>query len=317
MSKVIRIRITWSGAMVVLVALFLSGPVDLFAGGLGEDPSLETVPAGISLDYDVLADTIFTEEFSVRGNGVGYGVGFSEGGGTYDDRRATGPGGSSLQYQILTSVSDGTVVKGLDGAPDGSALITGSIPISLGRTTVTDTFDVVIYQGQLRTPGTYTDTVTLTLYANNDTADPYVEETPVPISVYVAPFVELSIVDPGGGFDADADNVLLDFGSLVEGLRRSLDLLIRGNVDYVVTVDSMNRGVMAMIPATYDDAVPYTLEVDGAPQDLSGGTSQVLSGSGPTPLGGNRHTLEFEIGTVEGATSGTYEDNLTITVTAQ
>jgi len=316
MNKVIRRRTPWMSAAVALVALFLAGPLDVFAGGIGEDPSLETVPAGISVDYDVLADSIVTEEFSVRGNNVDYGVGFSEGGGTYDDRRAVGPGGSSLQYQILTSVSDGTVVKDLDGAPDGSGLITGSIPFGLERTTVTDMFDVIVYQGQLRTPGTYTDTVTLTLYNTDDTAA-YVEETLVPIAVYVAPFVELSIVDPGGGFDADADNVLLDFGSLVEGLRRSLDLLIRGNVDYEVTVDSMNRGVMAMIPATFNDAVPYTLEVDGAPQDLSGGTTRVLTGNGPTPLGGNRHTLEFEIGSVEGATSGTYEDNLTITVTAQ
>jgi spore coat protein U-like protein len=317
MTDVRRIRMIWPGAVVALATLFLSTPFDLYAGGIGEDPSLETVPAGISVDYDVLSDTIVTEEFSIRGNAVSYGVGFSEGGGTYNDRRAAGPGGSSLQYQILTSISDGTVVKDLDGAPDGSGLIEGSIPISFGRTTVTDTFDVIVYQGQLRIPGTYTDTVTLTLYATDDTPSPSVEEAIVPIAIFVDPFVELSIVDPGGGFDADADNVILDFGSLTEGLRRSLDLLIRGNVDYVVTVDSMNGGVMGMIPATYDDAVPYTLEVDGTPRDLSQGTTQVLTGNGPTSLGGNRHTLEFEIGTVAGATSGTYEDNLTITVTAQ
>jgi spore coat protein U-like protein len=282
--------------------------------GIGEAATFSSTPAEVSLTYDFEADTVSTEEVTVTGGIRDYGVGISAGGsGSADARELSGPGGTVLSYQIFDTVASGVIVKDLDAAPDGSGLLTG-------RTFFNDSpqnFDVIVYQGQLVPPGVYSDLVTLSVYDSSDGTPTISDQEPLPISVTVAPFVSIAVVDTGGLFDPASDNILLDFGSLALGVQRSLDLLVVANIDYVVTVDSTNQGALALLPPGDGSTVPYTFEVDGIFQNLSSGTAQVLNGSGPTPLAGNRHTFAFEIGDPTGATSGVYEDNLTITVTAQ
>jgi len=110
---------------------------------------------------------------------------------------------------------------------------------------------------------------------------------------------------------------VLDFGTLTTGLEQAVDLLVRANLDYTVTVDSMNRGVMEIIDGGDGSTVPYTLRVDGSARSLNSGSAAVVNGSGPTDLSGQRHTFSFQVGETAGATSGVYQDNLTIIVTGQ
>lgn len=298
---------------VYLGLLVISVPV-VGALGLGEAATFSSTPADVSLTYDFEADTVSTEEVTVTGGIRDYGVGISAGGsGSADARELAGPGGTVLSYQIFDTVASGVIVKDLDAAPDGSGLLTGTTFFNDSP----QNFDVIVYQGQLVAPGVYSDLVTLTVYDSSDGAPTTTDQEPLPISVTVAPFVSIAVVDTGGLFDPASDNILVDFGSLALGIQRSLDLLVVANIDYVVTVDSTNQGSLALLPPGDGSTVPYAFEVDGITQDLSGGSAQVLTGSGPTPLAGNRHTFTFEIGDPTGATSGVYEDNLTITVTAQ
>jgi spore coat protein U-like protein len=300
-------------AVMAAVVIATIMPFHLSALGLGEDVTLASLPANISSTYTFQIETVATSQLVVTGGWQNYGVGFSAGGsGNYNNRTLTGPAGRLLQYQFLDSRANGMVIKDLNGAPDKSGLLTGTTVFNQQ----TKTFDLLVYQGQLVPPGQYNDMVTVTVYTYDGSAPGITDQKPMQVSVSVSPFVSLSVVNTGGSFDPGSDNLILDFGVLSAGVSRSLDVLVLANIDYTVTVDSANNGVMTLIPAGDGSYVPYTMAVDGTPQSLSSGTAQVLSGTGPTPLSGYRHTFDFEIGDPLDATSGTYEDNLTITVTA-
>lgn len=314
MKNLNRIRRTPIAGAILTVGLFLGLVSVVGALGIGEAASFSSTPADISMTYDYTADTVVGEQVTVTGGIRDYGVGISAGGSANADaRELSGASGTTVSYQIFDSVASGQVVKDLDAAPDGSGLLTG-------RTFFNDspqTFEVIVYQEQLVPPGVYSDLVTLTVYDSSDGTPTTADQAPLPISVTVPPFVSVAVVNTGGVFDPASDNILLDFGALAAGVERSLDLLVLANVGFVVTVDSTNQGTMTLTPTSDGSVVPYTLSVDGVPQDLSSGSAQVISGTGPTSPAGDRYDFTFEIGDPTGATSGIYEDNLTITVTAQ
>jgi hypothetical protein len=94
--------------------------------------------------------------------------------------------------------------------------------------------------------------------------------------------------------------------------------LVRSNETFGVSIESQNAGVMAIQTAGDSSTVPYRLSIDGSAVDLSSGNPvSVLSSVGPTVLAGRRHPISVEILDYGFATDGTYQDNLTITVTAQ
>ena len=296
----------------ILLAVASAFPAAVNALGSVE---FEAVPSQVTATYDFETETVTTDTITVGSTGLffgTYGVGFSAGGsGSYDARRLAGPGGARMDYQWMDSVASGNVVKDLDGDSTGGGLLTGS-----GSGSSDKTFDLVVPQGQLLPPGTYSDTVTATLYVTSQN-NAVVDQAPMGVSVTVSPYIDLSLVDAGSPFVPGQDNVLLDFGPLVQGTTREIELLVRANVNYAVSVDSTNAGVMAQVPPGDGSTVPYDFTVDGVMHSLSTGSADVAAGFGPTSLGGTPYLLAFEVGDAVGATSGMYEDNLTITVTSQ
>jgi spore coat protein U-like protein len=135
------------------------------------------------------------------------------------------------------------------------------------------------------------------------------------VNVTVPPYVAVRVVAPGGTYEGGTENAQINFGTLTSGARREIELLVRANVNYSVALDSINAGTMANVAAV--DTIPYRLEVDGVERGLSTGSAVVANGTGPTDLSGDPYRLAFEIGDTTGAASGTYQDVLTITVTAQ
>lgn len=299
--------------MAACAALLLAGATaSVAAGGIFEPVEIASSPAQISTTYDFEFDTTVTENVTLA-NGFTATYGFSAGAsGDYDNRELTGPGGTTLSYQLLDSVATGTVVKDLDGQADGSALIV----VTTSGGSATEPFDFIVYQGQLVPPGSYADLVTLSAYRGNDGGGGLEDTATMPISVIVNAYVSLSVVGVGGAFDAAQDTAVVDFGPLTQGTLRELDLLVRANVDYAVGVESSNAGALALVAPSDGSTVPYAFLVDGITVPLGTGQTQVASGSGPTSLAGDRYRLGFEIGDPAGATSGAYEDNVTITVTA-
>ena len=62
--------------------------------------------------------------------------------------------------------------------------------------------------------------------------------------------------------------------------------------------------------------VAYTLSFDGAQVTLPAGTpTTVVTTAPPTPGAGTRYPIDVTVGNLGTATAGTYQDNITITIT--
>jgi spore coat protein U-like protein len=252
-------------------------------------------------------------------SGGSYAIGVTAGGSGDSENRllaATGGAGGTIPYRIVDSASAGNDLKDIGDNPSSSELLTGSV--GAGELS-TESFEVLVPGGDLPPPGTYTDTVGLPLYRYVAFLDTYVpvEQPSLDVSVSVPPLVELSLVPVGGSFDPGADSYALDLGFLEEGTRSYLEMLIRANVSYVVTMESANGGNLAHTDPNDSSLVPYRLSVDRTAVDLSAGAQPVARGAGPTETTGTRYEVEVEVLQPGAASSGDYRDMIQVTVTAQ
>ncbi|TVR73811.1 MAG: hypothetical protein EA427_01880 [Spirochaetaceae bacterium] len=288
------------------------------AGSVG--PQLRRIPETLTALYDARAGVLTTESVTVFGRQVDFGIGFSTGAsGNYDARRLSGPTGAVLEYQLINPGADGQVIKDLNAAGGASTLIYGSIRGG-GSAPREESFPFALIspQGQYLPAGDYTDTVMVRLYGGNPAQGNPLEEEPMLLILNVPAMVAISVVNRGQPFEAAfPDPFPLDFGVLEQGRHEEVDVIVQTNVNYSLTVTSPNSGVMVLKDLPDEGSVvPYTMRVNGTVRGLSGGSAEIATGS-PTSAGGDRYNLFFEIGDTREAVSGTYEDNLTVTVTAQ
>ena len=101
------------------------------------------------------------------------------------------------------------------------------------------------------------------------------------------------------------------------GDRGFIDMIVAANVPYSINLESENSGTLANSDPSDSSKVPYSILVDSSLIDLSGGSALISSGTNPTPVTGNRHSIEIEILDIDSASSGSYEDIIHITVTAR
>ena len=129
--------------------------------------------------------------------------------------------------------------------------------------------------------------------------------------------VEVSLVDVGAPFNSADISQQLDFGVFSAGQSLSFDLRARGNTSFDVSLQSVNAGVMAH--ASLPSAVPYTLEVDGVPVDLTSGAEvPIASFSGDaTGANGVGYRVAVTVGSLSGTLGGLHRDSITVTVAAQ
>lgn len=279
-------------------------------------PAFASVPAEISTAYNADTGILITRDIVVSGRNVDFGIGVSTGGsGSYNSRFLSGPGGATLEYRLVDPDADGTIITDLDAPAGQRHLIYAGFR---GNQEQPFPFALMSTSGQYPPAGTYTDTVMVRLYGSNPALAPALEEVPMLISVTVPPFVRLSVVGRGEPFDPDANSAHLDFGELEQGRHEEVDLVVMSDVNYTLAVSSPNSGVMVLTGAgpTHGSSIPYIMRVNGVQRSLATGMVEIGSGT-PTAGGGDRYELYFEIGQVRDATSGEYEDNLTVTVTAQ
>jgi hypothetical protein len=137
------------------------------------------------------------------------------------------------------------------------------------------------------------------------------------VSVSVPSFVELYLLDPGAPPEAGQAAYSLDFGALSPGQTQSVELLVRSNESFSVSVQSANEGSLALQEGG-GGVIPYQLSVGGSPVDIGGGAAvPVLSSAGPTDLAGRRYPIGVEIGNFGFVPNGVYQDNVTFVITAQ
>ena len=96
-------------------------------------------------------------------------------------------------------------------------------------------------------------------------------------------------------------------------------MVIRSDDGYKVTLQSANKQKMVIQNAGYTDKVAYTLTIGGTAVDLTSGAavSPVAVSGATTAQGGVVLPVVVTLGTLTGKeTAGTYQDSVTVTVSA-
>lgn len=232
-------------------------------------------------------------------------------------QRKMAKGAARLDYNIYTAASKTAVIK--DPGASGEQ-IAGNFSSSLSSQTNTHHFYWTITPGQVVRGGMprFQDTVTIKLYAGLLLGIYTQVDTEVmTVQSKVESSIDLSLVNTGSAFNASDTTQTVNFGTLTTGGLQSYDTLVRSNEGYKISVQSQKKQKLEH-QSLSSAAIPYSFTFGGAAIDLTGGTAvEAAASSGVTPATGDRFTTNVTIGTVTGGEPpGTYEDVLTVTVTA-
>ncbi len=237
--------------------------------------------------------------------------------GTFANRELRDGSGNTLTYQLYQTTALQDVIKDLSASPNQAEVLTGSAPEYTGFLTEALDVSYVIYipPGQTLSAGTYTDSLNLTLYSGAFGSGTQEDTGTLSVEGPVTATVSIVLVSPGDPwptytFQETADQTM-DFGELATGESLGYDLLVESNASFFIALASANAGVMAHTDAGDASIVPYSLTFDGGLVDLSSG-GDVIVGNSP----GFRYSIVVTINEYGAASQGSYEDVVTITVTA-
>ena len=275
---------------------------------------------GSSYDCFDAAQYVQAVEIRVRKTGGGscrYAIGISEGGaGVFDPRELSRPRGKLL-YNVHDSASLASILMDMTF---GGAVITGEFTdVDAKQEAHRHTYYWSIPAGQVvhGSNSRYQDR--LGFHLHEEVGDVYVprQSATKHHRARASKMVEVSLVDTGAPFNAADVSQELDFGTFSSGESLSFDLRARGNTSFDVSLQSHNQGTMAH--ASLRSSVPYTLEVDGVPADLTSGSSIPIasSTSGMTGPEGDVYEIEVTIGSLSGSLGGLHRDSITVTLTAE
>jgi spore coat protein U-like protein len=221
-------------------------------------------------------------------------------------------GGNSLGFEIFDSVTRWNALRHLPGAT-ASEVLSGAF--AAGETVKELSYVVRVPAGQVRPPGIYTCPIKVTLYQGTRNKFVELDAKTVVFFIRVQPVAEMSVGKPGSPFDNTAKTPRLDFGQLEKGKSMGLDMRIRSNADYHVTMESENGGVLKSIGLSTAATISYTLQINDTTLHLGRTGQTVLSHSSRlSDYNGDLQELLVTIGQVGNAPAGTYEDNLILTI---
>lgn len=307
-------RVTRSVRLLLVVVLALSGIAVTYAWGSVE---IESAPDSVQRDYSFAGESIVGANVVLRNPDywqVDYGLGITSGqSGDPTNRYLQSPAGDTLDYRI-TTVGGSYDLKDLPDNPSPNEILSGRLS---GGSSVTESFEVRLPGGGFPPAGTYTDTVLLVAYERYNNDPNISEQRNLSITLTVLPSVSLVLVPLGGQFDTGSPSYTLNMGFVEPGDSQTVDLLVRANTGYMVTVESANAGSLQHVDPTDTSTVPYDFFVEENPVDLSSGPAQIATFSGVPPSEPWRYTLGVTIGDYGIASSGDYRDTLAITVTAR
>jgi len=229
--------------------------------------------------------------------------------GSYTRQMASGA--NRLNYQLYTTSAMTYPLEAPTTATANNA-ISGTSSAATG-TVIPLSFLFYVPPGQVVAAGTYTDTVTVGVYNAYNSTTP-ITSTPISITTVVVAAAALSIVPTGAGFSASTSQTL-DFGTLAIGQSKACDLLVKKNTSATVTFNSANGGVMKTIPTPDTNQIAYIFVANGTTLNLASAANLGL----PTGVNatGMRLPINVTIGDISAAAAGNYQDQVTITVTAQ
>lgn len=136
---------------------------------------------------------------------------------------------------------------------------------------------------------------------------------PVRLVLFSAPRAQLNLAGAAGAFGSGSSVEVVDFGDAVTGATRRIFVQVRANALSILTVLSKNGGEMHRVePVENATTVPYAVELDGQPVDLTALWSREVDP--PRTLAGASFPMVFTLGEVGSQMAGRYEDLITIDV---
>ncbi len=284
--------------------------------------------AGSSAAYNPFTATTYnqTVSFDVSGGATttavcNYFLALGAGASGNASQRTLALGGKTLNYNAYIDSSNSNILKDL-GTATASQVIAGTFAANTSNATNHHSFSWTITTQQIRNATTsfYTDSAALTLYTGIlNLLWLQVDTKTITFQSKIDSAVDLSLVDSGGAFNVTDSLQTVDFGNMVSGASQGFDMVIRSDDGYKVTLQSANKQAMVIQNAAYTDKVAYSLKVGGAVVDLSSGAavSPVAVSGATTAQGGVVLPVVVTLGTLTGhETSGTYQDIITVTVSA-
>lgn len=137
-------------------------------------------------------------------------------------------------------------------------------------------------------------------------------ETPVIVALESPPRAEVGIAGAAGAFGSTDSVEVLDFGEAVTGAKRQAFLQVRANTESRLSIRSEHGGVLQRTEEPTGPGIPYAMRLDGRDVDLVGVSLHDVDP--PRDIRGQSIPMEFELGAVEGAMSGGYEDLITVSI---
>ena len=180
--------------------------------------------------------------------------------------------------------------------------------------TASQSYDIVPEVGHWVPAGLYTGNIKFELDEGIPGQDDLQGSVSPAISIRVIPITDISLVTSGTIFDVNAVKSQLDFGELVAGTERSLNVLVRSNKTWSLSVIAPSKGYMTS--TSTETPIPYLFYFGGRLVDISSGSASLIPLSYWTASGQNNYQLKFVIGALDNVDPGLYTDNLSIVITA-
>lgn len=172
---------------------------------------------------------------------------------------------------------------------------------------------VRLQQGAFPRPGLYSNGLSFAL-RDRDSGALVLEELLVRMRIEVPTHVQLNLAGSNAGsLDRDGGHVV-DFGLLRSGAQRDLNLQVRANQAYRLTLRSENGGQLRPKQNFPGDGIGYQMTIRGRSTDLA----SPLEWSMPRPptADGVNLPVQIRISEIAGRLAGTYEDVVHVSVMA-
>ncbi len=218
----------------------------------------------------------------------------------------------NILYQLYrTEVDQSTYLKEIPDVDEDNECVFGSITSPNSGTTPLEYY-IRVPKEQVVLPGTYSDTITATLYEGLYTSVNPVEiySESITINIPVAYMAELSLIDTDFAGPVSHNQ---DLGSLYEGYTYDFHLYARSNKGYKLYCQSENES--KLIGQTTSKEISYSFTVDASPVNLNSvDRVLMLTYSSSTNSSGNDQQCVLTVGECAHAFADTYEDCLTFTI---
>jgi hypothetical protein len=248
-------------------------------------------------------------------------LGFTKGQAS-DYNRYANYGSNQAKYQLYQSTAFTTPLEdGLDVSDENNQTIPVTFPAGANVVQIV-TYYVQIQLSNMTVPeykpaGTYTDNYSIEAYDNDIPFSSAETASTVNLTINVSPILEVSLVNTGAPFDPSSSIKSVSLGDLTLPQQADLDLKVKTNQGYKITVSSVNGGKLKNTSSNSNSVVPYTMKLNTAPISVT--TTPTLMYEAPSinsTTDGVANHITINTTPVYNVSAGTYTDKITLTIDA-